>query len=148
MSMDTGGGGMKSEPNVVPLCDILLVLLIIFMVVTPMLQKGVDVKLPEATNTADQPEPTSQVTLAIKRDRTVYLNSKIITNPEKNLADALKSEFETKTGEKVLYFKADSLLEYGDVIGLLKIVEDAGIENIGVVTDKVTNEEDRLLATQ
>lgn len=144
MGMDVGGGGgMKSEPNVVPLCDILLVLLIIFMVITPMLQKGVDVRLPEAANTADQPEPTSQVTLAIKSDGTVFLNSEIISD-RTQLKGRITEEFESRT-EKVLYLKADSTLDYGAVLDVLDDVMHAGIENIGVVTEQLTSDEDRAL---
>lgn len=148
MSMDTGGGGggMKSEPNVVPLCDILLVLLIIFMVITPMLQKGVDVRLPEAANSGDQPDPTGQVTVAIKLDGTIFLNAEPIPD-RKQLKDKLNDIFENKT-EKVLYFKADSELEYGDVLDVLDEIMKAGIENVGVVTDQLTNEEDRALVTE
>lgn len=145
MGMDVGtGGGMKSEPNVVPLCDILLVLLIIFMVIAPMLQEGVDVRLPEAANRTDQPDPSSHVTLAIKADGTVYLNA--VPIPDRSqLKDRIVEEFESRT-EKVLYFKADSTLEYGRVLEVLDDVMSAGIENVGVVTEQLTSEEDRSLS--
>ena len=73
MSMDVGGakGGVKSDINVTPLVDVMLVLLIIMMIVAPLLQKGADVKLPVATNTADKPETQDQTVVAIdKNDRT------------------------------------------------------------------------------
>jgi biopolymer transport protein TolR len=63
---DIGGSKeSKAEPNVVPLCDILLVLLIIFMVVTPLIKKGINVQLPEATHTADEPEPGQMITVYV-----------------------------------------------------------------------------------
>ena len=136
MSMDIGGGGvMKSEPNVVPFCDILLVLLIIFMVVTPMIQKGVDVMLPEAGFTKEQPE-NPPVVLAVKRDGTVYLNSEIIadrTQLKDKIADAIES-----AQDKVLYFKADAELDYGTVIDVLDYAMEAGVENVGVITEQRT----------
>jgi len=137
MGMDVGGG-MKSEPNVVPLCDILLVLLIIFMVVTPMLQKGVDVKLPEAGNTSEQPE-SPPVTLAIKKDGTVYVNADIITD-RNALKERLIEELESQQ-DKILYFKADMDLDYGTVLDVLAYAMEAGVEKVGVVTEQLTTEE-------
>src|SRR5206468_12401008 len=80
MSMDLGGakGGVKSDINVTPLVDVMLVLLIIMMLVAPMLQQGVSVKLPTATNTVDKPEVQAQTVIAIGRDKQVYLNAKPI----------------------------------------------------------------------
>src|SRR5262245_43741556 len=77
MAMDTGGskGGPKSDINVTPLVDVMLVLLIIMMLVAPMLQKGVDVKLPLAANTADKPESEQQTVLAVDARDKFYVNS-------------------------------------------------------------------------
>ena len=74
---------VKSEPNVVPLCDILLVLLIIFMVVTPIIRKGANIKLPDAANVQTQPKPGEMITITIKKDGSIYLNDKIIEDPSK-----------------------------------------------------------------
>ena len=78
MSMDLGGakGGVKSDINVTPLVDVMLVLLIIMMLIAPMLQQGVTVTLPKATNTTDKPEQSGQTVLAIAKDKTFYLNAK------------------------------------------------------------------------
>ena len=89
MSMDLGGAGrgkVKSDINVTPLVDVMLVLLIIMMLVAPMLQKGVDVRLPEAGNTADKPETQEQTVLAVTADKRFYVNG--LQVPEAELLDA------------------------------------------------------------
>lgn len=134
MGVEVGGTkDFKSEPNVVPLCDVLLVLLIIFMVVTPMLQKGVDVRLPEAFNTVNQPDPANQVVLAIKYNKDIYLNQDRVTKD--NLKQKIEEAFENRT-DRTLYLKADIELEYGEILPLINIVREAGIEIIGIVTEK------------
>lgn len=134
MGVEVGGTkDFKSEPNVVPLCDVLLVLLIIFMVVTPMLQKGVDVRLPEAFNVVSQPDPASQVVLAIKYNKDIYLNQDRVTKD--NLKQKIEEAFENRT-DRTLYLKADIELEYGEILPLINIVREAGIEIIGIVTEK------------
>ncbi len=142
MSVEVGGTKeFKSEPNVVPLCDVLLVLLIIFMVVTPMLQKGVDVRLPEAFNTVNQPDPANQIVLAIKFNGDVYLNQdKVMKKGEfEQMKSVLKQKieeaFENRT-DRTLYLKADIELEYGEILPLINVVREAGIEIIGIVTEK------------
>ena len=84
MAMDLGGakGGVKSDINVTPLCDVMLVLLIIMMLVAPLLQQGVSVTLPKADNTVDKPEMQDQTVLAISKDKTYYLNAKPVTEGE------------------------------------------------------------------
>ena len=83
MSMDLGGkGGVKSDINVTPLVDVMLVLLIIMMIIAPMLQKGVDVKLPTATNTVDKPETQDQTVVAVTADGRFHLNSKEVADDE------------------------------------------------------------------
>jgi biopolymer transport protein TolR len=76
MAMDLGGakGGVKSDINVTPLVDVMLVLLIIMMLVAPMLQQGVSLRLPTATNTVDKPETQEQTVLAISKDKSFYIN--------------------------------------------------------------------------
>src|SRR5689334_9773060 len=80
MAMDLGGakGGVKSDINVTPLCDVMLVLLIIMMIVAPLLQQGVSVKLPTAANTVDKPETQGQTVIAIAANKAIYLNAKPI----------------------------------------------------------------------
>ena len=141
MSISISKGNEKAiaEPNVVPLCDVLLVLLIIFMVVTPLVQKGVDVRLPLALNTSPMPE-NPDVVLYIRKDGTLYLNQEKITNPD-NLQSMLEEAFLTVTDKK-LYLKADGELEYGVIVEIYEKIRAVGIENIAIITEKKTDKTD------
>jgi biopolymer transport protein ExbD len=135
MAISIGGGEkVKSEPNVVPLCDVLLVLLIIFMVVTPLVQKGVDVRLPTALNSISMPD-NPEVMLAIRRDGTMYVNQDQATM--ENLLSLLEEAFLTAS-EKKLYLKADQEIEYGKIVDIIDIVKEAGIEIVGIITEVKT----------
>ncbi|OGD22793.1 MAG: hypothetical protein A2W03_03370 [Candidatus Aminicenantes bacterium RBG_16_63_16] len=138
MAFSIGGQEkVKSEPNVVPLCDVLLVLLIIFMVVTPLVQKGVDVRLPTALNTISMPDEP-EVVLAIRKDGSMYVNQDKATM--ENLQQLLEDAFLT-ANEKKLYLKVDQDVEYGKLVepgGVLELVKEAGIELIGIITDVQT----------
>ena len=139
MAISIGSEGkIKSEPNVVPLCDVLLVLLIIFMVVTPLVQKGVDVKLPMALNTIGMPD-NMPVVLAIKKDGTLYVNQDKIT--QENLQTKLEEAFLT-AADKKLYLKADQDLEFGKLVELIDKIKEAGVEIVGIVTEKKTEKVD------
>jgi len=134
MGMSGGGSdGLNSQINVTPLADVMLVLLIIFMVITPLLQKGVDVKLPEAEFSADHPDSEDVVNVALRLDNAVFLNNLPI--PESELATKLSEAFEGK-GERILFFKADEGLEYRDVIRIMQVCRDGGADSIGLITEK------------
>ena len=135
MAMDLGGakGGIKSDINVTPLCDVMLVLLIIMMIVAPLLQQGVSVKLPVAGNTTDKPEVQDQTVIAIARDKSMYLNAKPVREGE--LATRINELLESKK-EKVVLIKADEEVEYSAVMGAMDSLRQAGIEDIGLVTER------------
>jgi TolR protein len=133
--MDLGGakGGVKSDINVTPLVDVMLVLLIIMMLVAPMLQQGVAVRLPTASNTVDKPETQEQTVLAISKDKSFYLNAKPVTEGE--MATRLNELLENKK-EKIVLIKADEEVEYGAVMQAMDQLRQAGIEDIGLITER------------
>ena len=138
MSVSTGKEEVKSEPNVVPLCDVLLVLLIIFMVVTPLVKKGVDVRLPTALNMIDYPE-NPELVLSIKKDGVMYLNQDQVTM--ENLAIMLE-ELMLTASDKKLYLRADQDLEFGVVVDVIAPLKEAGIEIVGIIAEKKTDGSD------
>ena len=135
MAMDLGGakGGVKSDINVTPLVDVMLVLLIIMMLVAPMLQQGVSVKLPTAENTIDKPEQQGQTVLAISKDKTIYLNAKPVQ--DNDLTRRISELLENKT-DKIVLIKADEEVEYSAVMNAMDQLRQAGIEDIGLITER------------
>ena len=135
MAMDVGGakGGLKADINVTPLVDVMLVLLIIMMLVAPMLQKGVDVRLPQAANGADKPETQEQTVIAIAADRRLFLNS--VPVREDDLRQKVTEVLETKK-EKVVLIKADIDAPYSAIMGTMDKLREAQIENVGLITEK------------
>jgi len=135
MAMDLGGakGGVKSDINVTPLVDVMLVLLIIMMLIAPMLQQGVVLKLPTATNTVDKPEVQGQTIIAIAKDKGLYLNSKQIGEGE--LATKVVEVLEN-TKDKVVLIKADEEVEYSAVMAAMDQLRQAGVEDIGLITER------------
>ena len=134
MSMDVGGakGGVKSDINVTPLVDVMLVLLIIMMLVAPMLQKGVDVKLPQAANTSDKPDTQGQTVVGIQANKQVFLNSVPIR--QSDLGSRVADLMETQT-EKVVLIKADVDVDYATVMETMDNLRAAGVEDMGLITD-------------
>ena len=135
MSMDLGGakGGVKSDINVTPLVDVMLVLLIIMMLVAPMLQQGVSVKLPTAENTIDKPEQQGQTVLAISKDKSIFLNAKPVQ--DNDLTRRVSELLENKT-DKIVLIKADEEVEYSAVMNAMDQLRQAGIEDIGLITER------------
>lgn len=134
MGMSTGDqGSLNSTINVTPLADVMLVLLIIFMVITPLLQKGVDVKLPEAEFSYDHADSEDVVNVAVRLDNAIYLN--MVPVAEAELVTKLVAAFEGKA-ERILFLKADEALEYRDVMRVMELCRDGGADEIGLITDK------------
>jgi biopolymer transport protein TolR len=139
MAMDVGGGkgGPKSDINVTPLVDVMLVLLIIMMLVAPMLQQGVPVKLPLATNSASKPENEQQTVLSIDARDQFYVNA--IPVPKSEMADRVKAALEEKT-ERIVLIKADQDASYRAVMAAMDDLRKAQIEDIGLITDPKVDE--------
>jgi biopolymer transport protein TolR len=137
MSMDVGGakGGLKADINVTPLVDVMLVLLIIMMLIAPMLQKGVDVKLPLAANSSDKPETQEQTVVAITADKRIYLNG--IPTRDDDLRTQIEAVMED-TKEKLVLIKGDEEAPYSAIMAAMDRVREANIENIGLITEKKT----------
>ena len=134
MSMDVGGakGGIKADINVTPLVDVMLVLLIIMMIIAPLLQKGVDVRLPIAVNSASKPETQDQTVLGIKADKTVWINGIEVRREE--LRSRLEAILETKK-EKLILIKADEDAPYSAIMDTMDTLRASGIEDVGLITD-------------
>ncbi len=135
MGMQVGekSGAMNSEINITPLADVMLVLLIIVMLIAPLLQKGVDVTLPEASNTTDKPENDTQTVLAVTADGRFYVDSTQTTELE--LLTTVQTTLERKF-EKIVLIKADQDAQYADVMAVLDRLQRAGIEDIGLITER------------
>lgn len=141
--MGMGGGGsskdLQSEINVTPMVDIMLVLLIIFMVVTPFLQQGITVAIPREMRNPDV-DPNiikeSSVVISIPSDGQYYLGKKLITKEELNdkvdtLLKGIKNE-----QDRIVYIKSGVGVSYGDVVNVINEVRKLGVDKIGLVADK------------
>ena len=141
----SGKEKIRSEPNVVPLCDVLLVLLIIFMVVTPLVQKGVDVRLPNAQFTTDVPE-NPPVVLSIQKNAQEPKGYRLYVNHDRVTLESLQNTLEEQfltVSEKKLYLRMDQDLEFGILAeNILDIIKQAGIEVVGIITEKKTEKVD------
>jgi biopolymer transport protein TolR len=135
MAMDVGGakGGLKADINVTPLVDVMLVLLIIMMLVAPMLQKGVDVKLPQAANTADKPETQEQTVLHVTADSRYFVNG--VPVDKRDAADRIANVLEDKK-EKVVLIKGDTDAPYSAIMEMMDDLRKANIENVGLITER------------
>jgi biopolymer transport protein ExbD len=133
MAMNLGGsGGVKSDINVTPLVDVMLVLLIIMMIVAPLLQQGVPVTLPKALNTAEKPETQGQTVVAITADKRFFVNAVQIQPGD--LRRRIESVLENAK-EKIVIIKADEDVEYGAVMQAMDDLRAGGIEDMGLITE-------------
>jgi biopolymer transport protein TolR len=137
MAMDVGGakGGPKSDINVTPLVDVMLVLLIIMMLIAPMLQKGVPVTLPVADNTVDKPETQNQTVVAVDSKNKFYVDG--IQVERAMMADRVKTKLEDKT-ERIVLIKGDQDASYSSIMAAMDDLRKVGIEDIGLITERKT----------
>ncbi len=135
MAYKPQAGAQVSAPNVVPMADIMLVLLIIFMVVTPMLQKGVSVDMATVSDPRDMRDADKDdaVIVAVTRDGTLYLgNTKIA---KENITGEVKDRIANKL-DKTVYVKSDARAKYGDVVAVVDEIRSAGVDQLGLLTEK------------
>jgi biopolymer transport protein TolR len=136
MSMSTGGGGsnVKAEPNVTPMIDVMLVLLIIFMLVVPTISAGFQAVPPSGTNLKPHPEEDTDQVLGIDAQGQYYLNKKPIRNED--LGPMLKEIFENRTIDKLLYIKAHKDLDYGKILDAMDVASRNEVRVTGMITDQ------------
>jgi biopolymer transport protein ExbD/biopolymer transport protein TolR len=140
MSGGGGGGGLQSEINVTPMVDIMLVLLIIFMVVTPFLQQGITVALPKnMTNPDVDPNiiKESSVVISIPNDGEYYLGKIKVTKEQLgDKVDQMLQKNVKKDEDRIVYIKSGVGVSYGDVVNVINEVRQKGVDKIGLVADK------------
>ncbi len=129
-------GSVVSAPNVVPMADIMLVLLIIFMVVTPMLQKGVSVDMAKVLNPSELPnaDKDDAIIVAITRDGHLYLGSTQVVLDQ--VTNQVKDRIANRL-DKTVFVRSDARAKYGDVVKVVDEVRAAGVDNIGLLTEKI-----------
>ena len=134
MAMNLGGGGsIKSDINVTPLVDVMLVLLIIMMLIAPMLQQGVAVTMPETVNRSDKPDTQDQTVIAIDAINHYYVNAIPVTKDD--LVPRVQAALEDKK-EKIVYLKGDKDAKYSAIMDAMDALRKAQIENIALITEK------------
>jgi biopolymer transport protein TolR len=134
MSSAGTGGGVASSPNVTPMIDVMLVLLIIFMIVTPLINAGFQAQPPVGINLKSHPEDNEDQVLGIDAFGQYYLNKKPIKN--ETLAAQIKAIYDARTQDKILYVKADKNLEYSKVLDAIDIVAHNGVRVVGAISDQ------------
>jgi biopolymer transport protein TolR len=129
------GAKVNSDINVTPMVDVMLVLLIIFMVITPMLQKGVSVDLAQVNNPESMPDADKEDALivAIMRDGIVYFGKEKITPDQ--LTEKIKDRLASRTDKRV-FVRADARAKFGAVVEVVDNVRAAGVDDLGLLTDQ------------
>ncbi len=129
-----GQTNVKSEPNVIPMIDVMLVLLIIFMIVTPLIASGFKAVMPKGANLTPSPEGEGEVILGIDEGGNYFLNGAPI--PAETLQDQLTSIYAAREKDKILFFRADSKLKFGKIQDAVEIARRAGVRVMAAVTEK------------
>jgi biopolymer transport protein ExbD len=138
--MDVGGakGGVKSDINVTPLVDVMLVLLIIVILVAPMLQNGVDVALPEANYGADKPDTADQTVVQVDARSQLYVNGNPFAS-QQDVVSRLQTILETAR-DRTVYLKGDTNAPYSAIMSMMDALHEAGIETVGLITERPLSE--------
>jgi biopolymer transport protein ExbD/biopolymer transport protein TolR len=142
MGMSAGGGSSyNSDINVTPMVDVMLVLLIIFIVVTPLLSQGVNVNLPENDNPEEDPNITKDTSVVVSIPQTgqYYVGRDPVARTE--LVERIKRLMreKAKKEEQVVYIRAEKTVPYGEVVMTVDAIRNAGVDRIGLVTEKRKN---------
>ncbi|MGH7498973.1 MAG: ExbD/TolR family protein [Gemmatimonadales bacterium] len=128
-----GVGAVKADINVTPMIDVMLVLLIIFMIVTPLIAAGFKATLPKGKNLDPRPEGQNEVILGIDASGRYFLNGRAL--PDGTLEDQLRGIFNARTEDKILYFKADNQLKYSKVQDAVETARRSGVRVMAAITE-------------
>ena len=136
MAYKPQAGPQMAAPNVIPMADIMLVLLIIFMVVTPMLQKGVSVDMAKVTNAEDlqAADKDDAIIIAVTRDGTLYLGSTKVSLDQ--VTNMVKDRIANRL-DKTVYVRSDARAKYGDVVAVVDEIRSAGVDQLGLLTQRL-----------
>ncbi len=139
MGSSGGRGEVTSDINVTPMADVMLVLLIIFMVVTPMLQKGTTVELAKTHNPTDMPaaDHDDAVLVAVTRDGKYWLNADKITIEQ--MGGKVNDLLATKM-DKTVFVRSDARAKYGDVVAVVDTIRNAGVDKVGLLTERIDDQ--------
>ncbi len=136
MAYKPKAGEVMAAPNVIPMADIMLVLLIIFMVVTPMLQKGVSVDMAKVTNPTDMPDADKDdaIQVAVTRDGAIYLGTQKMALDQ--ITGKVRDLVQNRL-DKTVFLKSDARAKYGDVVRVVDEIRAAGVDQLGLLTERV-----------
>ncbi|HEX2450507.1 MAG TPA: biopolymer transporter ExbD [Gemmatimonadales bacterium] len=132
-SDSAGQSAVKADINVTPMIDVMLVLLIIFMIVTPLIAAGFKATLPKGANLDPRPEGDNEVMLGIDAGGNYFLNGRAI--PQASVEDQLRSLFASRTEDKILYFKADNKLKYSKIQEAVEMARGSGARVLSAITE-------------
>ncbi len=138
LSATSARAAVKADINVTPLIDVMLVLLIIFMIVTPLIAAGFQATIPRSQNPENRPEGSDEVRLGIDKDSKFWLDlgSGPRQIPDDQLPERLQTIYETRTQDKILFLKADQNIEFGRVQQAIEIARQAGVRVVGAITEQ------------